>query len=157
MEKKSMSKKKILKDSCSLNIHPEKVTDALFLENPFFDPEDKVQVKYEMLRANKVEDKKVTHICHQYGYSRDAFYVIFRNFQAKGLVGLFDNSKQKKSTILSRQQIVNFIIQTKVENPSISGAELARRINEKFDTTYKKRAIEKAVKALGLSKKKLNY
>ena len=39
-----------LRRHSSLNPHPEKVRDELFLSNAFFDPCDIVQVKYEMLR-----------------------------------------------------------------------------------------------------------
>ena len=50
----SIQKKKALLASGTLNPHPEAVQSALFTGG-FFDPHDKAQVKYEMLRAKQVD------------------------------------------------------------------------------------------------------
>ncbi|MCP4947116.1 MAG: hypothetical protein GY923_06385 [Aestuariibacter sp.] len=44
-------KRQLLQDSGTLNSHAEQVTDELFQQYAFFDREDLVQVKYEMLRC----------------------------------------------------------------------------------------------------------
>ena len=44
-----------LKRTGTLNPHPSSVSDTLFKENPFFDPKDLLQVRYEMLRRHSVE------------------------------------------------------------------------------------------------------
>ena len=36
-----------------LNPHPEAVRDPLFAANPFFDPDDLLQVRYEMVRRHR--------------------------------------------------------------------------------------------------------
>ncbi|ODS30209.1 MAG: hypothetical protein SCARUB_04678 [Candidatus Scalindua rubra] len=149
-----MKKKDILAHLGALNKNPEKVTNSLFIERDFFDPLDNVQIKYEMLRANQVDNQKVSRICKQFNYSREAFYVILRKFKKHGIIGFLESSRQRKNTVMLNQDIVKMIIQTKFNNPNISGSKLARKINAKFNTDYKKRAIEKAVKALGLTKKK---
>jgi len=149
-----MEKKEVLSQLGALNKNPEKVTNYLFKKHDFFDPQDKVQIKYEMLRANQVDGQKITHICTQYNYSREAFYVILRKFKHQGIVGFLEGSRQKKNTIMINQDIAKMIIQMKFENPDISGAKLAQKINATFNADYKKRAIEKAVKSLGLTKKK---
>ncbi len=150
----NMEKQEVLSSIGAINKSPEKVTNRLFLSNDFFDPLDNVQVKYEMLRSNQVEKHKVTHVCNQYCYSREAFYVILRKFKSKGIAGLVEGVRKKKNTIMLNESIINTIIQVKFHDPDISGAKLAEKINVKFRTDYKKRAIEKAVKALGLTKKK---
>ena len=43
-------KEKRLADSGTLNPNPEEVTDPLFKGHVFFDAQDLIQVKYEMLR-----------------------------------------------------------------------------------------------------------
>lgn len=149
-----MKKKDILAHLGALNKNPEKVTNSLFIERDFFDPLDNVQIKYEMLRANQVDNQKVSRICKQFNYSREAFYVILRKFKKHGIIGFLESSRQRKNTVMLNQDIVKMIIQTKFNNPNISGSKLAQKINAKFNTDYKKRAIEKAVKALGLTKKK---
>ncbi len=149
-----MKKKDILAHLGALNKNPEGVTHSLFIERDFFDPLDNVQIKYEMLRANQVDNQKVSRICRQFNYSREAFYVILRKFKKHGIIGFLESSRQRKNTVMLNQDIVKMIIQTKFNNPNISGSKLARKINVKFNTDYKKRAIEKAVKVLGLTKKK---
>ena len=44
------AKTRSLKEHGCLNPHAERVRDELFLSNPFFDPRDLLQVRYEMLR-----------------------------------------------------------------------------------------------------------
>ena len=44
------SKLKLLKENRTLNPNPEKVKNPLFREDEFFDPNDMIQVKYEMIR-----------------------------------------------------------------------------------------------------------
>jgi transposase len=148
-----MEKKDILCRMGALNKNPEKITNHLFLEFGFFDPLDKVQIKYEMLRANQVDREKVAHICKQFNYSREAFYVILKRFKQQGFTGLLESPRQKKSTIMINQDIIKMIIQTKFKEPNISSANLTNKINSKFNTEYKKRTIEKAVATLGLTKK----
>ena len=48
-------KKEALARDGALNPHPEAVRDALFADNPFFDPTDLLQVRYEMVRRHEVD------------------------------------------------------------------------------------------------------
>ena len=56
-------------------LHPkaDQVSDALFVDNPFFDPRDLLQVKYEMLRAQSTERKTIAEVCRLFGFSRESF------------------------------------------------------------------------------------
>ena len=51
-----------LKRTGTLNPHPADVSDTLFKENPFFDPKDLLQVRYEMLRRHSVEGHSIVDI-----------------------------------------------------------------------------------------------
>ena len=57
-------------------LHPraDAVTAALFTEGGFFLAADKVQVKYEMLRAHLLDGVSVTAAAAGHGYSRAGFY-----------------------------------------------------------------------------------
>lgn len=44
------SKTQRLRQSGTLNPHPEKISDPLFADSGFFDPRDLLQVLYEMVR-----------------------------------------------------------------------------------------------------------
>ena len=70
MTKKSKGKKVCLKEQGMLNSHPERVRDPLFLENDFFDPQDLLQVKYEMIRRVERDEASVTSSAQDFGFSR---------------------------------------------------------------------------------------
>src|SRR2546423_7650654 len=77
-----------LRETRSLNPHPEKVADAMFLREEFFDARDAVQVKYEMVRAVVVDGDSVTEAAARFGYSRPAYYQAFAALAQSGLAGL---------------------------------------------------------------------
>src|SRR2546425_5598176 len=58
----------------ALHPHPEAVRDEAFLRHPFFDPRDRVQVKYEMLRRHRVDGPPVTEVAPTFRVSPQAFY-----------------------------------------------------------------------------------
>ena len=62
-------------------VHPnaEGVTAELFDgSRPFFLAADKVQVRFQMLRAHVVDGASVTAAAAEHGYSRAAFYLVTR-------------------------------------------------------------------------------
>ena len=76
--------------------HPETVTDPLFRDSTFFDPNDLVQVKYEMLRSVQQEERSVVEAAQASGLSRPAFYVTQELFQREGLPGLLPRKRGPK-------------------------------------------------------------
>jgi hypothetical protein len=68
------------------------VTAPLFSSGGFFLAADKVQVKYEMLRAHLAEHVPVTAAAAAHGYSRAAFYLVAASFEQAGMAGLLDRS-----------------------------------------------------------------
>jgi hypothetical protein len=57
-----------------LNPHPNAVTDPVFQTGDFFDRDDLVQVKYEMLRRVTVDKQSVTQSATAFGFSRPTYY-----------------------------------------------------------------------------------
>jgi len=76
--------------------HPEAVTDPLFRDSAFFDPNDLVQVKYEMLRSVQTEGRAVVEAAQVFGFSRPVFYVTQALFQKEGLPGLVPRKRGPK-------------------------------------------------------------
>ena len=68
------SKRDALKRHGTLNPHPNAVTDPLFQTGDFFDRDDLVQVKYEMLRRVTVDKQSVTQSATAFGFSRPTYY-----------------------------------------------------------------------------------
>ncbi len=65
-------KRKHLAASGTLNPTPQKVQDPLFHSDPFFDPDDALQVKYEMLRRVQREGHSVTETAKDFGLTFQA-------------------------------------------------------------------------------------
>src|SRR5438270_6052707 len=76
--------------------HPGAVTDPLSRDSAFVDPNDLVQVKYEMLRSVQQEERSVVEAAQASGLSRPAFYVIQELFQREGLPGLLPRKRGPK-------------------------------------------------------------
>jgi transposase len=76
--------------------HPEAVTDPLFRDSAFFDPNDLVQIKYEMLRSVQKEGRAVVEAAQAFGLSRPVFYVTQAVFQREGLPGLLPRKRGPK-------------------------------------------------------------
>ena len=68
--------------------HPEAVIAALCAADAFFLAADKLQVKYEMLRAHAVDGQSVSAAAATHGYSRASFYVVAAAFEESGMIGL---------------------------------------------------------------------
>ena len=68
------ARQRALEQAGLLHPAPEAVTASAFVEQPeFFAAFDKVQVKYEMLRAHLVASETVTAAAAAHGYSRASF------------------------------------------------------------------------------------
>ena len=90
-----MNKKKLetLKGHGCLNPNPGKVKDEMFLRYDFFDPNDMLQVKYEMLRRKRVDNWTTTKACVIFGFSRPSFYEIQAAFEQDGIEGLLPGKR----------------------------------------------------------------
>ncbi len=74
-------------------MHPRlgEVTAELFCSgNGFFLAADKVQVKYEMLRAVAVDGVTIVAAAASHGYSRAEYYLVAAAFAERGMAGLVD-------------------------------------------------------------------
>src|SRR5215211_1122177 len=104
---------------------PEAVAAILFGSDPFFFPLDKVQVKYEMLRAVLVDGDTVVSAAAAHGYSRAEFYLVQAAFTARGITGLVDERRGRKGPTKLTGDIAEFVRAAPAER---SGAELARDV-----------------------------
>src|SRR6516165_12261415 len=75
---------------------PQAVSDPLFRHSAFFDPNDLVQVKYEMLRSVEKEGRAVVEAAKAFGLSRPVFYVTQELFKREGLPGLLPHKRGPK-------------------------------------------------------------
>ncbi|HEX9545923.1 MAG TPA: helix-turn-helix domain-containing protein [Acidimicrobiales bacterium] len=121
---------------------PKAVTAELFCSaDPFFLAEDKVQVKYEMLRAVAVEGDTVVAAAAGHGFSRAEFYLVQAAFDALGMAGLVDKRRGRKGPTKLRPEIVDYL---RDAPPEVSGAELARQVEGRFGLSLHRRTVERA-------------
>lgn len=122
-------------------LHPraDAVTAALFTEGGFFLSADKVQVKYEMLRAHVVEGQPVTEVAAAHGYSRAAFYLVSAAFEQLGMAGLLDERRGRRGPVKLHPEVVAFI-RAQTEG---SGAQIAARVADRFGLRLHRRTVER--------------
>ena len=138
-------KRKKLMASGTLNPTPEKVHDPLFQASAFFDPDDALQVKYEMLRRVKRDGDSVSQAAKDFGFSRRHFYALQHQFAVQGFPGLVPKKRGPKGAHKLTDAIVDFIDKAREDLSCPKAAELARRVHEHFGLSVHPRSIEKAL------------
>ena len=129
---------------------PEAVTASAFRELPeFFAAFDKVQVKYEMLRAHVVAGESVTAAAAGHGYSRASFYLVERAFEESGMLGLLDERPGRRGPIKLSPEVVAFLEARRRERPEASGAELAAELERALGVRLHRRTVERALSGPG--------
>ena len=130
---------------------PDQVTAVAFKAHPeFFLALDKVQVKYEMLRAHVVDGLSVVAAAERHGYSRASFYLVQHAFEESGMVGLIDERPGRRGPLKLSAEVVAFLRACARERPEASGAELAGEVERALGVRLHRRTVERAVRALGL-------
>lgn len=143
-----MEKKKVLALMGCLNRSAEAVEYELFhTGGKFFDPGDKIQVKYEMLRAVQVEGIRISEVPRLFGYSRETYYTAARRFASEGCAGLLDEVQGRRQPEKLQRHIVDFILKERISDPSHnSGKRLQEKVLERFHVKVHRCTIYKVLK-----------
>ena len=129
-----------LAESGLLHPNPDAVRAPLFTRSAgFFLASDKVQVKYEMLRAHLVDQLPVTEAAVAHGYSRAAFYLVSASFDRLGMAGLLDERRGRRGPVKLTPEIVEFICSAA---PG-SGAQVADQVADRFGVRLHRRTVER--------------
>jgi transposase len=129
----------------ALHPHPERVTDGLFQNDPFFDARDAVQVKYEMLRAVRVEDRSASHAAAHFGFSRPTFYQARAAFEQAGMPGLLPAKKGPRRAHKLSEAVMSFVHEQLEAEPSLSQAALTELVRERWGVTVHPRSVKRAL------------
>jgi len=147
MPKLSDDKRQALRAQRALHPHPERVSDELFQgTNPFFDPHDLVQVKYEMLRRVEQNQRPVVETARAFGFSRPIFYQARGAFEAAGLPGLQRQQPGPRRRHKLKPEVLEFLQQAWAEHPGVGARQLARELQKRFDLQVHPRSIERALR-----------
>jgi transposase len=122
--------------------HPGAVTDPLFRDSAFFDPNDLVQVKYEMLRSVERDGRAVVEAAGAFGLSRPVYYVTRELFDREGLPGLLPRKRGPKRPHKLTDETLAVLAQAIGEAERMpSGAELAAILAERCGIRAHPRSI----------------
>ncbi len=134
-----------LRQQGSLNPHPQRVTDPLFASADFFDRRDLVQVKYEMVRRVRTDGHSVAQSAKAFGLSRPSFYQAQAALEREGLSGLLAKKRGPRRAHKLGTEVMGFVQALLSQEPTLSSAELAARVRQRFKLQVHSRSIERAL------------
>lgn len=134
-----------LRAAGALNPSPAKVQDEAFRQHEFFDPRDRVQVKYEMLRRRRVDGRSVTEVVAAFGTSRQTFYVSQGAFEKRGLVGLLPRRRGPKGPHKCSEEMLAFVRAWRLEEGEKSDAAMVEGIQRRFGIVVHPRTVRRAL------------
>lgn len=134
-----------LRTSGTLNRNPGRVTDPLFREHAFFDAQDLVQIKYEMLRRVLHDGHSITEAAAAFGFSRPAFYKAKRALEECGLAGLVPAKTGPRGAHKLTDEVMAFVLAAKEQDPELNSRNLVERITAQFGLTVHPRSVERAL------------
>jgi transposase len=112
----------------------------------FFDPCDRAQVKYEMLRAHSVDGDPVAEACRQFGFSRESFYQIQQAFRELGFISFLPGKPGRKGPVKLKGEVLEFALEKKKENPDIDPVHLAALIKERYGIEIHRTTVMRGMK-----------
>jgi transposase len=138
-------KRQTLRRHGTLNPEPESVTHPLFQNNGFFDPDDLVQVKYEMLRQVHVDNNSISNSARAFGFSRPSFYQAQNAYQQDGLFGLLPHKRGPQGGHKLTGQVMEFVAQQRTEDPTRTPEQLAAAVQQRFQVQVHPRSIQRRI------------
>ena len=136
-------KRQFLEEAGALHPHPERVRAELFDRHRFFDPLDKVQVKYEMLRAHALDGRSVVSLAEEFGFSRETYYAVLAAFGERGVLGLADGKAGRPGPLKLTEELARWVLELHRRQPDLSGRVLAERLAHEHGVEVHRRTLER--------------
>jgi transposase len=138
-------KRQALREQGALHPRPLAVQDQLFHGSDFFDPQDLVQVKYEMLRCVRIDGRSASEAAKQFGFSRMAFYQALAAYRRAGLPGLIPSKRGPKRRHKLTDAVMNVIVEQRTADRACSAAALAEHVRQRLGIIIHRRSIERVL------------
>jgi transposase len=138
-------KVRALRETRSLNPHPEAVSDQAFAASEFLDARDLVQVKYEMVRRVRVEGEKVARAADAFGFSRQSFYATQAALDQGGLPALSPQRPGPRRAHKLSDEVLAFCQERLRSDPKLKPRDLVAQIAERFEVQVHPRSLERAL------------
>jgi transposase len=140
------TKRSFLREQGTLNPRPKAVQHESFRGSEFFDPEDLLQVKYEMLRQVDIDKQPVSRAAKTFGFSRPSFYQAQAAFRESGLAGLLPQKRGPRSGHKLTLELMQFVTQLRLAEPAISSTQIAQRVAQRFGVSVHPRSIDRQLR-----------
>jgi len=129
----------------------EKIIDGNFTLK--INPADPTAWKLMMLiDAATSKDETIEQISHRYGYTREHFYIIKKNYEDKGSQALSDKAKGPKRNYKRTDEIEKQIIRHRFLDPDANSEVIAQKMNQ-TGHVISQRSVERTISEYGLQKK----
>lgn len=142
---KSTPKLDRLRQAGTLNVQPQRVQAAWFQPGGFFDANDLVQVKYEMLRHARQDGVTKAEAASLFGLSRPTFYQAEAAFERDGVAGLLPQPRGPKSAHKLTREVMRVIEQYQSNVGPVPAREMAGVVHKQLGITVHPRSIERAI------------
>jgi transposase len=142
---KSTPKIDRLRQAGMLNPQPQRVLAAWFQTGGFFDANDLVQVKYEMLRHAQQEGVTKAQAASLFGLSRPTYYQAEAAFERDGMAGLLPQPRGPKSAHKLTPEVMGVIDAHHTSGAPLQAREMAKVVHAQLGLTVHPRSIERAV------------
>lgn len=146
MDRTLRDKQLVLRQHATLNPRADGVRHALFEGSEFFDPDDLLQVKYEMLRLVSVDKRPISEAAKACGFSRPSFYQAHKAFQQGGLAGLIARKPGPHAGHKLTPAVLEFLTAARSADPGVRPERLAEGVRQRFGVQVHPRSIERQLR-----------
>src|ERR1700730_2721935 len=136
-------KRQTLRRHGTLNPHPQAVSHPLSHNSDFFDSDDLVQVKYEMLRQVHIDNGSISQSANAFGLSRPSFYQAQATFQQDGVFGLLPQKRGPQGGHKLTTEVMEFVAEQRSVDSSLTPEQLAEAIQKRFRIQVHPRSIQR--------------
>jgi transposase len=136
-------KRQTLRRHGTLNPHPEAVSHPLFYNSDFFDSDDLMQVKYEMLRQVHIDRGSISESAQAFGFSRPSFYQAQTALQQDGVFGLLPHRRGPQGGHKLTAEVMEFVAEQRSADSSLTPEQLAEAIQLRFRIQVHPRSIQR--------------
>ena len=134
-----------LRELGALNPLPQRVQAAWFGSAGFFDANDLVQVKYEMLRHARQDGVTKAEAASLFGLSRPTFYLAEAAYARDGISGLLPQPRGPKSAHKLTPEVMAVIDEHHRGTGPIQARALAQLVRKQLGISVHPRSIERAI------------
>ena len=134
-----------LRQAGILNAQPNRVQAAWFLPGGFFDANDLVQVKYEMLRHARQDGVTKAETASLFGLSRPTFYQAEAAFERDGVAGLMARPRGPKAAHKLTPEVMAVIESHHSGGGPVHAREMAKLVHIQLGVKVHPRSIERAI------------